>query len=149
MRYLPSIASCLIVCVACLLTTLVSGSPQFSPGTVPQNPSVKGDSQDTSSTTFDTPASYPGGPTAWMHYLVKNIHYPSNALSKNIQGQVIVQFTVTEKGRLKNIKSSSGPKELRQEAIRLINHSGRWNPALLKGVPVVSQREQAVTFKTE
>jgi TonB family protein len=97
----------------------------------------------------NTESEYPGGKQGWMMYLMQHLRYPLNAMNNNIQGTVIVKFIVNEKGRLKQLDVISGPKELRQEAIRVIQESGRWMPAKENGKPVKSEKEQAIIFKRE
>jgi TonB family protein len=94
-------------------------------------------------------SSFPGGKNAWIRFLSKTFRYPAEAMGKNIQGTVVVKFTVDEKGRLNNLDAASGPKELREEAINVISKSGRWRPATSNGHPVRSEREQLITFKLE
>jgi TonB family protein len=96
-----------------------------------------------------TESEYPGGKQGWMMYLMQHLRYPLSAMNNNIQGTVIVKFIINEKGRLKQLDAISGPKELRQEAIRVIQESGRWMPAKENGKPIKSEREQAITFKRE
>lgn len=138
-----------LVCIAFFFHVTVSASSLplvFSPDTYRGNMITNINYQDTLLKNYDTPPSYPGGSEVWMMYLMKNLRYPPDALKKKIVGQVVVRFSINEKGRPNNVKAISGPRELQQEAVRLIKNGGKWNPATLKGNPVVSQKEQAVTF---
>ncbi|MEO5997884.1 MAG: energy transducer TonB [Chitinophagaceae bacterium] len=96
-----------------------------------------------------TDSEFPGGKSAWLRYLFKNFRYPKEAMDNNIQGLVLVKFIVDEKGRVKNVDALIGPKELRQEAARVIKQSGRWIPAKVNGKAVSSEKEQSITFKRE
>ena len=92
---------------------------------------------------------YPGGPNAWLRFLNKTLRYPDDAISNNIQGDVIVQFIVDEKGNLSDIEAISGPNTggLREEAVRLISISGKWMPAIQNGRQVRSYKKQKISFK--
>ena len=47
---------------------------------------------------------FPGGTEALKEYLDKNMKYPAEAKEKGIQGRVIVQFVVDEKGKVTSPK---------------------------------------------
>jgi protein TonB len=94
-------------------------------------------------------AEYPGGIHAWMRYLQKNLRYPDHAVSKNIQGTVIVQFIVDSTGIVHDVSAISGPDELREESIRLIQKAGTWVPAINNGKKVNSWKRQPFSFKLE
>ncbi len=49
-------------------------------------------------------ASFPGGSAALMQYIAQNLRYPNIQGDCNIQGRVIVGFTVNEDGTLSDIK---------------------------------------------
>lgn len=91
---------------------------------------------------------FPGGHQALFDYLEKNIKYPANARKHSIQGRVIVQFTVDEKGRLSNIKVvKSVEPYLDAEAVRVVKSMPRWNPGIEKGKAVKVRYTLPVTFK--
>ena len=83
---------------------------------------VAAHSQTDSAVYFNTEitATFPGGKMAWQHYLQKNLTYPDLAVSNGIQGTVVVQFMVDSTGIAHEITVISGPKELREESVRLI-----------------------------
>jgi TonB family protein len=92
-------------------------------------------------------AEFPGGPTAWLTYLSNNIEYPPAARGKNISGQVIVQFTVGISGKTENVQvvKSLDPL-LDKEAIRVIQKSPKWKPAMQNNKKVLAQMTQAINF---
>ncbi|MDP4245602.1 MAG: TonB family protein [Bacteroidota bacterium] len=94
-------------------------------------------------------SEFPGGLGAWMRYLNKNFRYPDEALSNEIQGTVIVQFIVDKEGIVSEVEAISGPTQggLREEAIRVIEKSGKWTPAIQNGRKVKSYKRQPVIFK--
>ncbi|MEJ7737511.1 MAG: energy transducer TonB [Chitinophagaceae bacterium] len=149
---IPSIMWLTLLCVACCmsLTTSAFALPVKNLlDTLPGDLTTKTNRPPASSPDFDTQSSYPGGAPAWSMHLMKNLRYPSDAWNKKISGQVMVSFTVNEKGRLRDLKAISGADELKAEAIRVIASSGRWTPAMLNGKPVTSQRQQAIKFVLE
>lgn len=100
-------------------------------------------------TKVEIESEYPGGAAAWMRYLNKNFRYPDEAINNEIQGTVVVQFIVDKEGNVSNVEAVSGPEAggLRQEAIRVIVHSGKWIPAIQNGRNVKSYKKQPVQFK--
>ena len=99
--------------------------------------------------TVQIQSEYPGGPPAWQRYLNKNFRYPQNAMDNGIQGQVMVQFIVDKEGNVSNVEAVSGPDELREEAVRVIKKSGKWNPAVQNGRQVKSYKRQSILFQLE
>ena len=108
--------------------------------------------QDTSKQTFtkvEIEAEYPGGDTAWMHFLNKHLHYPDDAINNEIHGKVIVEFIVETDGRISDVKAVSGPTKggLREEAVRVVSISGKWVSAIQNGVQVRSYKRVPIEFK--
>jgi len=102
-------------------------------------------------TKVEIESSYPGGPGAWMRYLNKTFRYPEEAQQDGIQGTVVVQFIVDKEGNVSEVEAVSGPSTggLRDEAIRVIKKSGKWEPAVQNGRKVKSYKKQPITFKLE
>ena len=89
---------------------------------------------------IDEIPEYPGGMSALMDYLRQSLTYPKEAISNNIQGRVIVEFTVMEDGSLEDFKIvRSLSEECDAEAIRCIKGMPKWKPG--------KQRGQAVKVK--
>lgn len=102
-------------------------------------------------TKVEIESSYPGGPGAWMRYLNKTFRYPQEAQDDGIQGTVVVQFIVDKAGNVSDVEAVSGPSTggLRDEAIRVIKKSGKWEPAVQNGRKVKSYKKQPITFRLE
>jgi protein TonB len=100
-------------------------------------------------TKVEIESTYPGGGPAWLRFLNKNLHYPDDAQNNEIQGVVIVQFIVDDKGNVSDVQAVSGPDKggLREEAVRAIRKSGLWTPAIQNGRQVKSYKRQPITFK--
>lgn len=100
-------------------------------------------------TKVEIESEYPGGPAAWIRYMQKNLVYPEEASSAEIQGQVVVRFIVDKEGKVSDVEAVSGPNELRDAAVRVIQHSGSWTPAVQNGRKVKSYKSQPINFKLE
>lgn len=96
-------------------------------------------------------SSYPGGASAWSRYLNKTLKYPQEAQDNEIQGTIIVQFIVDKEGNVSDVEAVSGPSTggLRDEAVRVIKKSGKWEPAIQNGRKVKSYKKQPITFRLE
>jgi hypothetical protein len=84
-------------------------------------------------------------------FIEKNLRYPPSAEEDGVQGIVTISFIVDVNGLIYDIKldEKSGMKDGRlvDEALRLIKKStGKWRPAIKKGIPVRFRTKQKVTF---
>jgi len=70
-------------------------------------------------------------------YIAYNLKYPKEAMDKQIQGTVYIQFIVEADGAMSNIKVIRGvSKELDGEAIRVVSNAPKWVPGEQKGKKV-------------
>ncbi len=91
---------------------------------------------------------FPGGQTALMQYLAKNIKYPTVAHEKGIQGRVIVNFVVRKDGSITDPKVvRSVDSYLDKEAIRVITSMPKWKPGIQRGQPVNVKYTIPVVFR--
>jgi protein TonB len=92
---------------------------------------------------------YPAGVSAWARYLNKTFKYPTNAQELGLQGTVVVQFIVDKEGKVSNVEAISGPDKggLKEEAVRVIMKSGKWEAAIQNGTKVRSYKRQPITFQ--
>ena len=91
---------------------------------------------------------YPGGKAAMNSYLERKLKYPSNALNRQIQGQVIVQFVIDPYGQVsqaKIIKGLGGGCD--EEALRVVNNMPKWIPGENKGMRVPVYQSIPIVFK--
>src|SRR5450631_4379167 len=100
-------------------------------------------------TKVEIESEYPGGQAAWARYLNKNLHYPDEAVSNEIQGDVVVQFIVDKEGLVSEVEAVSGPNQLRDEAVRVIKKSGKWTTAVQNGRQVKYYKKQPIKFRLE
>ncbi|MDH4092406.1 MAG: TonB family protein [Cyclobacteriaceae bacterium] len=74
-------------------------------------------------------ASPEGGQSAYKAYLENNLRYPAQALEKNIEGEVTIEFTVEPTGQLTAFKVIQGlGYGCDEEVIRLVQEGPRWRP---------------------
>lgn len=118
---------------------------------IDENTSVKGISYASGLTAqiLDQKAEFKGGRNALSTFLSRNIMYPTIATESGIEGDVIVQFDVTELGSIENIKiAKSIHPSLDKEALVVARKmQGWWNPAIKDGKPVRSHQIITVPFR--
>ncbi len=80
---------------------------------------------------------FPGGDEAMSKWIKDNIRYPAEAKNLDKAKRVIVKFTVTKTGAIKDaevIRSISPA--LDREALRLVNSMPKFSPGKMNGKPV-------------
>jgi protein TonB len=85
---------------------------------------------------------------ALLRFLSENLRYPSMALETKIEGLVVVQFIIDEKGQI------SAPSILRgigggcdEEAIRVVKRMPAWKPGKQRNRPVKVRYNLPVRFQ--
>ncbi len=102
------------------------------------------------STNGDKSPEFPGGMRALQQYIASNLKYPEPARRANVEGIVLVSFTVTKEGAIKDLVIDKGfGFGADAEAIRLISTMPHWNPALKDGQPVDTKCSLPVSFVLE
>lgn len=98
--------------------------------------------------TVEQPPQYPGGEAALMKCVGDNLRYPPEAMEKNIQGIVILQFVVDENGKVTDPKvmRSKNP-ALDAEALRVVKLLGTFTPGKQAGQPVSVYYTLPIRFK--
>lgn len=92
-------------------------------------------------------AEFPGGETAMLQFINKNLQYPKEAGSAGIQGRVLIDFVVEKDGSLTNFGVLRSPNEsLSQEAIRVAQLMPKWKPGEMQGKIVRSRYVLPVQF---
>lgn len=91
---------------------------------------------------------FPGGWSAYMQWLTKNLKYPVSAQHAKIQGTVVVSFIINKDGTVSDLKlSKSADPVLDREALRVMRMMPKWKPGVdrnkvcrtMIAVPVVFQ----------
>ncbi len=94
--------------------------------------------------------SFPGGSAALRSWIDRNINYPAEARSKKISGKVLVDFTVTSSGKVKNARVSKTLDPLLDaEAIRIVSGLPDWKPGSQNGKNVNVQMKVPVEFSLQ
>ena len=93
---------------------------------------------------------FPGGMSALMSYLNKNIRYPVVAEENGIQGRVIVTFVVERNGSITDVQVvKSVDPSLDKEAIRVVKSMPNWIPGKQNGSAVRVKYTLPVTFRLQ
>ena len=96
--------------------------------------------------------SFTGGHKAMMQYLNSNIKFPKEAEEKGIEGTVFVDFIVSAKGNVREVKVSDAPGEevdqsFRDEAIRVVTAMPKWVPGRQHGKAVEVRFSLPIAFQ--
>lgn len=100
--------------------------------------------------TVEQEAEFPGGMPGLMKFLATNVRYPESAMKNNVQGRVIVRFTITKDGKVEspNVVRNVDP-ALDAEAIRVVNEMPKWTPAKVNSAPVDSYFTLPIAFQLQ
>ena len=83
----------------------------------------------------------------WVYQYVK---YPKYAQENGIQGRVMVDFVIDEKGQVRDVTLSRGVHtSLDEEALRVVAASPKWRPGRFHGKKVKTAMTVAVDFKLD
>lgn len=94
--------------------------------------------------------SFPGGNSALMQFLSKNIKYPVVAEENGIQGRVICTFVVERDGRVTDVHVvKSVDPSLDKEAVRVVSSMPNWIPGKQNGSAVRVKYTLPVTFRLQ
>jgi len=92
--------------------------------------------KDTAYFPYEQRPVYPGGTAELSKYVSNAVKYPADARRKEIQGRVMVQFSVNEEGKLGDFKVTQNVEPmLDAEALRVIKNMPDWQPGKIDGKP--------------
>lgn len=127
-------------------------APDFSPSVVPGRKNAS-DDKVVSFFDCDVRPSFLGSTDPqqflkkWVYVYLK---YPREAVSNGIQGRVMVDFIIDEKGKVRDVKVLKGADPLLdEEAVRVIEASPDWKPGKVGGKKVKCEMTVSVEFKLE
>jgi TonB family protein len=95
-------------------------------------------------------SEFVGGIQALAQYLQKNLVYPDTAVKKNVEGTVLVQFSVNKDGSVGEVKVISGNElgyGLPEEAIRVVSNMPKWVPAKQGESYITSYKKIPIVFR--
>lgn len=101
-------------------------------------------------TFVDEQAEFPGGHAALKKYLAENIKYPQTAIEMGIEGTTYVQFIISKKGNVSNVKvvrEMPDCPECDKEAVRVVKGMPTWKPGKKDGKEVNQTYNLPVKFK--
>jgi periplasmic protein TonB len=93
---------------------------------------------------------FPTGEKAMLKYLAEKLRYPSKARAQDIQGTVLIHFTVDTEGNIINVRVKKRlSSECDAEAMRVVQGMPKWTPARSSGRTVNADFTIPITFKLE
>lgn len=92
---------------------------------------------------------FPGGTSALMKWLTKNLRYPNTARQRKVQGRVVTQFIVNTDGTLSDLKvvESSTEPSLDREALRVLRMMPAWKAGQMDQKPCRTMVCIPIVFK--
>lgn len=91
---------------------------------------------------------FPGGGSAFIQWLTRQLRYPPLAQSQRIQGRVVVSFIVNKDGSIVDVKLEKSVNALLdREALRVIRMMPRWKPGVHNNQPCRTMVAVPVVFK--
>ena len=91
---------------------------------------------------------FPGGATAFMKWLTKNLRYPSIAQQRKVEGKVVAQFIVNTDGSISNIELVTRvDPNLDREALRVLRMMPLWKAGKQNDKPCRTQVCIPIVFK--
>lgn len=92
--------------------------------------------------------SFKGGDEALAEYMEENLNYPELAKRQGVEGTVILKYTITKTGEIRDIEVvQSVSEEIDKEAIRLVSKMPAWTPAVKSGKVSEIKYQLPVTFQ--
>jgi protein TonB len=92
-------------------------------------------------------SEFPGGSNAWSTFLKTHLVYPKKAIRKNIEGKVLLGFVIDKDGSISDLQALSGDPVLQEAALKVMQESPKWKPAIQNGKLVKSYKKQAINFR--
>ena len=78
------------------------------------------------------------------------LRYPQDAVDEGVQGRVLVDFVIDERGKVGHVKVARGvDPRLDDEAVRVVAASPDWKPGMFRGKKVKTAMSVYVEFRLE
>lgn len=98
--------------------------------------------------TVDVMPEFPGGESALMAYLGREITYPASARDEGIEGIVFVSFVVSAEGMIQEATVLRSPDErLSASALEAVEKMPEWTPGSFEGQKVAVQYNLPVQYR--
>lgn len=79
---------------------------------------------------------FPGGPTAFMKWLTRNLKYPKQLEERKVQGRVVAEFIVNRDGSITDVQIVSSLNKLcDDEVLRVLRMMPRWTAGIENDEP--------------
>lgn len=99
--------------------------------------------------TVEAMPSYPGGESAMIDYLKRNLKYPEEAKKKGVQGRVTLRFVVNDDGKIGDVTVIRGlAPDCDTEAVRVVSSMPNWVPGKQNGVAVPVYFTLPIVFRS-
>ena len=93
-------------------------------------------------------AMFPGGNYKFQALIKDNIVYPEKAIGNNIEGDVVIGFTIDKEGIPKDFKILRGiGYGCEEQVINAIKKSPKWIPGIFSGKAVATPSSITINFK--
>lgn len=103
--------------------------------------------KDTYFITYEVSPEFPGGYKKLHDFIKGRLIYPENALTGNIEGEVVVQFMISEDGTPKDFTVISGlSKECDEAAMNALKGMPKWRPGIFYGRRAEYPQKLAIQF---
>ena len=90
-----------------------------------------------------------GGDEKAIDYIKNRLIFPHDALARNVQGTVYVEFTISPTGEVINVHVVTGKgldPSCDAEAVRIIKNMPKWEPGKNNGTPVLVKKILPIRF---
>lgn len=101
-------------------------------------------------TVIQVPAKFPNGIDGWIEFLQKNLKTNVPIKKKAPVGKytVFVTFIIDPNGNVSAVQALNDPGYgTKEEALRVLSKSPKWQPATQNGKPVIYRHKQGITFQ--
>lgn len=94
---------------------------------------------------------FPGGDNALSNFVENNLVYPENAIDRNVEGTVRVQFVVDEQGNVRNpeVAGQKNGQGLDEAAMAVVKKMPSWKPGQVNGRNVKTKLVLPITYRLE
>ncbi|KQS23866.1 M56 family metallopeptidase [Dyadobacter sp. Leaf189] len=125
----------------------ITATPNKPEPAAPKAAAPNGKPANKTFTVAEQKPEFPGGQAAMIEYLKSNTKYPAPALKANVEGTVIVRFTVDKEGGLQNVLIVKGVGfGLDGESVRLVKGMPKWKPGIQNGEPLEMTQTIEIKF---